>query len=71
VNHPPRTDSDSYTAERERRETALDKTIEQSFPAIDPPSSDPNPDTHDAITQETTENDEPQPTETSQRRFSS
>jgi len=71
VNHPPRTDPDSCTAERERREAALDKTIEQSFPASDPPSSDPNPDIHDAITQETSENDGPQSTTTSQRRFSS
>jgi hypothetical protein len=33
-------------AQREhfRREAALDETIEQSFPASDPPSTDPNPD---------------------------
>ena len=30
--------------ERIRREAALDETIEQSFPASDPPSTDPNPD---------------------------
>ena len=30
--------------ERLRREAALDETIEQSFPASDPPSTDPNPD---------------------------
>ncbi len=37
---------DSHTPERERlrREAALDDTIEQSFPASDPPSTDPNPD---------------------------
>jgi hypothetical protein len=37
---------DSQTPERERlrREAALDDTIEQSFPASDPPSTDPNPD---------------------------
>lgn len=35
--------------ERRRREAALDKTIEGSFPASDPPSTDPNPDTHDDI----------------------
>lgn len=37
---------DSHTPERERlrREAALDETIEQSFPASDPPSTDPNPD---------------------------
>ena len=35
--------------ERQRREAALDETIEQSFPASDPPSTDPNPDSHTAI----------------------
>ena len=37
---------DCHTPERERlrREAALDETIEQSFPASDPPSTDPNPD---------------------------
>lgn len=37
---------DSHTPEQERlrREAALDDTIEQSFPASDPPSTDPNPD---------------------------
>jgi hypothetical protein len=36
----------SHTRERERlrREAALDETIEQSFPASDPLSTDPNPD---------------------------
>ena len=38
-----------------------DETIEESFPASDPPSSDPNPDTHDAITPETPGDDTPQP----------
>jgi hypothetical protein len=39
-----------HTAEEERkiREAALDETIEASFPASDPPSTDPNPDDHDA-----------------------
>ena len=39
-----------HTPEEERgiREAALDETIESSFPASDPPSSDPNPDDHDA-----------------------
>jgi hypothetical protein len=37
-------------SERQRREAALDETIEQSFPASDPPSSDPNPDSPSAIT---------------------
>jgi hypothetical protein len=69
VNHSPKTDSHSNAAERERREAALDETIEQSFPASDPPSSDPNPDTHDAITLETSEDDKPLATKTSPRRF--
>jgi hypothetical protein len=40
-----------YTPEEERRirEAALDKTIADSFPASDAPSSDPNPDDHSAI----------------------
>lgn len=33
--------------ERRHREAALDETIEASFPASDPPSTNPNPDTHD------------------------
>jgi hypothetical protein len=35
--------------ERRIREAALDETIAESFPASDPPSSDPNPDDHSAI----------------------
>ncbi|MNC89569.1 hypothetical protein D3C83_55250 [compost metagenome] len=40
-----------HTPEEERkiREAALDQTIEQSFPASDPPSSAPNPDDHAAL----------------------
>jgi hypothetical protein len=40
-----------HTPEEERRirEAALDKTIADSFPASDPPSSNPNPDNHSAI----------------------
>jgi hypothetical protein len=34
--------------ERQHREAALDDTIEASFPASDPPSSDPNPDAHES-----------------------
>ena len=43
-----------HTPEEERRirETALDKTIADSFPASDPPSSDPNPDDHSVIERE-------------------
>ena len=45
------TASRSHTAERERqrREAALDETIEQSFPASDPLSTNPNPDSRTAI----------------------
>ena len=35
--------------ERKIREAALDQTIEGSFPASDPPSSNPNPDDHAAL----------------------
>jgi hypothetical protein len=40
-----------HSPEEERliREAALDETIEASFPASDPPSTDPNPDNHDAV----------------------
>jgi hypothetical protein len=39
----------SEAEERRIREAALDRTIEESFPASDPPSTDPNPDAHDAL----------------------
>jgi hypothetical protein len=39
----------SEAEERRIREAALDKTIEESFPASDPASTDPNPDAHDAV----------------------
>jgi hypothetical protein len=35
--------------EHEIREAALDQTIAGSFPASDPPSSNPNPDEHAAL----------------------
>ena len=40
-----------HTLEEEHkiREAALDRTIEASFPASDPPSSNPNPDDHAAL----------------------
>ena len=40
-----------HTPEEERRirEAALDETLADSFPASDPPSSNPNPDDHSAI----------------------
>ena len=45
-----RPDAHDHTPEEERRirDAALDETIEDSFPASDPPSSLPNPDDHDA-----------------------
>jgi hypothetical protein len=42
----------SDAEERRSREASLDRTIEASFPASDPPSTDPNPDAHDAIDNE-------------------
>jgi hypothetical protein len=44
-------DNHQHTPEEERRirEAALDKTIADSFPASDPPSSNPNPDDHSAL----------------------
>ena len=49
---PP--DLHDHTPEEQRkiREAALDQTIENSFPASDPPSSDPNPDDHTAVVRE-------------------
>jgi hypothetical protein len=43
-----------HTPEEERRirEAALDETVADSFPASDPPSTDPNPDNHDALREE-------------------
>ena len=48
-----------HTPEEERkiREAALDQTIEASFPASDPPSSDPNPDDHTALEHESPKED--------------
>jgi len=49
-----------HTAEEERkiRDAALDQTIEGSFPASDPPSTNPNPDDHDAPVRETPRDDD-------------
>jgi hypothetical protein len=57
MHHMTGGDSTRHTPERERqiREAGLDDTIEQSFPASDPPSTDPNPDNHDDLTPETPE----------------
>ena len=47
----PNVPAHSHTPEEERknREAALDETIEASFPASDPPSTDPNPDDDEAV----------------------
>ena len=45
--------------ERRIREAALDKTIEASFPASDPPSTDPNPDAHEALETAVPSDDDP------------
>jgi hypothetical protein len=47
----PRKTAHHHTKAEERRirEAALDQTVEGSFPASDPPSSNPNPDDHDAL----------------------
>ena len=46
-----------HTPEEERRDAALDKTIADSFPASDPPSSIPNPDDHSAIERQLLDDD--------------
>jgi hypothetical protein len=53
-----------HTPEEERRirEAALDETIEDSFPASDPPSTNPNPDDHDALEKRGPAGDRPRPT---------
>jgi hypothetical protein len=50
MNAPKEPPQHRHTPEEERRirEAALDETIEASFPASDPPSSDPNPDDDEA-----------------------
>ena len=50
---PTRSSHDHEPAEEKKiREAALDQTIEASFPASDPPSTDPNPDDEDALESE-------------------
>lgn len=46
---------DSGAEERRIREAALDKTIEASFPASDPPSTNPNPYADEAVAQVTSD----------------
>jgi hypothetical protein len=41
-------EGDAQEAEHKRRERALDKTLADSFPTSDPPSSIPDPDVEDA-----------------------
>ena len=41
-------EGDVQQAEHNRREQALDKTLADSFPTSDPPSSIPNPENEDA-----------------------
>ena len=57
---PDAPDLHDHTPEEERkiREAALDQTIEDSFPASDPPSSDPNPDDHTAVVREVPQGNE-------------
>lgn len=45
----PRDHHHTPAEERSIREAALDQTIENSFPASDPPSTNPNPYDHDAL----------------------
>ena len=49
-----------HTPEEERtiREAALDETLEGSFPASDPLSSNPNPDDHTAVDRDAEPDDE-------------
>jgi len=51
VTQPDNRGDHRHTEAEERliREAALDETIAASFPASDPPSTDPNPDAHDAL----------------------
>ena len=44
----PSYDDSAKEEERRKRELMLDKTLADSFPASDPPSSDPNPYPEDA-----------------------
>lgn len=43
-----RQDATAKEEERQKRELMLDKTLADSFPASDPPSTDPNPYPEDA-----------------------
>jgi hypothetical protein len=54
----------NHTPDEERRirEAALDHTVEESFPASDPPSSLPNPDDDTLVTDEGSGDDKPSKT---------
>ena len=54
--------------ERRIREAALDQTIEGSFPASDPPSSNPNPDDHSALEHQDPNEKQPNTDQTQARR---
>ena len=54
--------------ERRIREAALDQTIEGSFPASDPPSSNPNPDDHSALEHQDPKEKPPNTDQTQARR---
>jgi hypothetical protein len=57
---PGKKEQHQHTPQEERkiREAALDQTVEESFPASDPPSSNPNPDDHDAVKREPHQHDD-------------
>jgi hypothetical protein len=59
----PNRSGHQHTPEEERRirDAALDQTIENSFPASDPPSSTPNPDDHAAVDRAPQANDRVRP----------
>jgi hypothetical protein len=42
--HPKKSEAQKPDRHHQHHEESLDKTIEDSFPASDPPSSIPNPD---------------------------
>ena len=52
----------THEEEHKIREAALDQTIEESFPASDPPSSNPNPDDHSAIERHDSKEEQTNPT---------
>jgi hypothetical protein len=55
---PSSSQEHSSRQERKVRERALDETIEDSFPASDPPSSIPNPDDESVLERDRSKRDE-------------